>query len=849
MPDIDSSPGDVTGIRGEDGKLLPLSVNKRSRGCEFDSFPVKRRRGENGNALALLPPVSPNRGRNSPPLLESPGKLQNKLTYFTSDGAVTLAKLMPFSTGVETPGNHTTRRVRTARVIPRAVAFRTLAVTDPVFQGALLRLLHRRGGRACPEAVEWRWKGDQPSLFDHWPRSCHPAVMDLLAAVSAGEERVVKSENGLDKKLKGSALVEASWHSPSLRRETWRSSAQRMPPPRTLIETTPTRAVMCSTGTATPVSAGSVLRREGATPRTANRVRFQTHDMSVIDTPDPSRGGSEEGMMTALNGLQGILAAARKVCNSSWGSSDGPTIPKRAGKNADGWSGVKGGEGRRLSNGEETEYFDRFESVVESSVVESDDVKAEQSVESTDLAKDLLPSEEATAEIKVRRIKGKAIMEDMEDVIVILGEMAAADAGPVELELVGGWGMEHSKAAAFYHREFSLLCGRAPENSGGADANLGASYLRKRFLDVLSCLIRFNLKVLLNVCTCDDSPPVLEIEAEEDREEEENCSPLVPCRNGVSKAHSPWYEGGSIGCGCMTVVEGTGTCEFNCEDPAALLTLALQRIHPFQSLAARIATAVASSAPLSPGLSPSSSHGSGPESPLDSTVESNPEVNSSSNMEEQLWCLLHDHVAECRASAAPSTSSVEKAVGYPTTASVTSPSSSSEMEDIVSLTVEDVSDLLEYTAALRFLAQMFSESVVSAGVARGHWAAAERLASQVREIDTLGRRYGKAHSNCSSKLAADVWAGETDVLCLGWLGDMRAFTESVAVQSQALPYLETMLTGEMHRALQRGQGRAQRLKSRLQRGECMSPGAGGCRTALAVMAFPEVKPYCFGYTI
>ncbi|CAM9385328.1 unnamed protein product [Discosporangium mesarthrocarpum] len=913
----DMTPGEEHGGRGEGGSLMSLSVTKRPRN-EVDTFTAKRGRGENGTTLALqTSPVLLAGGRGMPPLLESPGKL-NKLAPFSDDSGLTSSKPGTFYLPSEPPGSPTAcRRVRVTRIIPKALALRTLAVTDPVFQAALLRLLHRRGGIACPGASGWRWGGGKLARFDHWPRACHPAVMELLAAVSAGEERVALSEFGLHDGTEGEGQLTAiTFRSPVPRTDAWSSPASRMqPPPPTPVRSTPATG-NGGLSVATPVSANGVLRRAGATPRTANRVRFQTHDMSVIDTPDPSRGGSEEGMMTALCGLQAILTAARNVCKASRNAGSGDCVRdgerETVERGFDDRLGLEGGAGRG------GEYFDRFSSLVRGNNLRvKEELESEYTGKAIDSADAPRSLEDTKTEEAALAREGRVVREDMTAVISILGEIARSDTGPSEVEVDGGWGISHYKAAEFYSKELAQLCGKALGMPSEDVAELGTSYLRKRFLDVLSCLVRFNLKVLLNTCSCDDPPglfaedpeearagapsgPKKVEEGEPPRQTEEGMLPSPPLLTvkvpGRLAGENADYAGcpkggsspeGSTGirfCGCMTVVEGTGTCEFNSEDPAALLTLALRRFHPFQPLAARMIAATrgagprSSPSPQSPSSpeestpatvsmgcplssSPSSSSassslsegngaGSAEEAEDDSTAGS--EVESSKDVESRLWNVLREHAAECR-EAADVTVSMRDPPGAGAGA-VSPPKSGNESghrspmavsvskhEDTsLGLTPDDLSDLLEYTAALRFLFQLLSEPVVIAGVGSGRWATPEGLAAQLRELGTGG--YGGCAEDIGGEAGgvmdcyrAGDGLGDVDVLSLGLLGDMRALADSVAAQSTCLPYLDVLLHAEMRRALQRGQGRAQRLKSRLHKvGEP------------SIMAFPEVKPYCLG---
>ncbi|CAN0009403.1 unnamed protein product, partial [Laminaria digitata] len=271
-----------------------------------------------------------------------------------------------------------------------AAAKPSLGATDPIFHAALLRLWHRRGGNACPEASAWRWRGSvsASARFEHWPRALHPSVMDLLACVSAGEERLVLT--GCDMKKDACGEVDSPptpQQQPQQQQPPREAAAWRAPRPRT-----PARRGAAGTPLAhTPIAPSSLqqasaaqtplsaLRRPGSACRSANRVRFSTHDMSVVDTPDPLRGGSEEGMVSALDGLESILSAAEKVRGIAASASDaaaGAAAPAwgSCGRSGGRGSSVGGGDGKGIScrlspegsssaRGRHFEgYFDRFSS-------------------------------------------------------------------------------------------------------------------------------------------------------------------------------------------------------------------------------------------------------------------------------------------------------------------------------------------------------------------------------------------------------------------------------------------------------------------------------------------------------
>lgn len=445
-----------------------------------------------------------------------------------------------------------------------AAAKPSLGATDPIFHAALLRLLHRRGGMACPEAPAWRWRGSAPARFEHWPRALHPSVMDFLACVSAGEERVVLT--GCDMKKDTCGEVEspptpqpqeaqppreaAAWRAPRPRTPAKRGAAA---PPGTPLAHTP-----IARSAQTPLSA---LRRPGSACRSANRVRFSTHDMSVVDTPDPSRGGSEEGMVSALDGLESILSAAEKVRGIAASASDAAAAAGGAAAAAPAWGSSRGRSGGRGSGGGDGSgiscrlspegsnagdrhfegYFDRFSSAGRPNVaaaaaaVAAADVAAAPAVATTEgsegrVAGDddmgqavgdgaaRMAEEEKQEEPGVRgteeagsigvaggeeqdapAAEARSVREDAVALAGVLEEIASSDSAPEEVALTGGWGPEHSNAAAFYAKEVALLCGAGAGGEAQVAPGVAGSHLRVRYLDVLSSLVRYNLKVRVRV--------------------------------------------------------------------------------------------------------------------------------------------------------------------------------------------------------------------------------------------------------------------------------------------------------------------------------------------------------------
>lgn len=572
MPDMDAPA--ISGFLDQDAApssaaVVALNMSKRPR--EEDSpLPGKRGKGENGEiALTLQIPVpapgglaSPGGGGGMapPPLCESPSKLNqvshnnnnssNKGFAPLSAGAVVAktpckgdpplpaTSAAPIDAASGAAGCPAARRK--IRAPPSASP--SLAATDPVFHAALLRLLHRRGGKTCPEALGWRWCGDNPARFDHWPCTLHPSIMDLLACVSAGEERVVLT--GCDVKEKDRGDDDDTTHPPPQpRAAAWRAPRPRTPamqvelPPPLPAEAVALAAAEASgaapaTPARVPIAASSscsvtpysALHRPGSTRRrSSNRVRFNTHDLTVVDTPDPARDGSEEGMISALGGLQSILSAAeqvRRFAGARGGQSCGnSSIPASVGGGAMRHHG-------RAGQGHYEGYFDRFSSASQSdgavvapaadaAVVCSFDV-ASGSSSSRELEgageggeaglaeqeeQQEQEKEEANDVLLCAAVETKSVSDDAVALVRILDEMASSDDAPEEINLAGGWGSEHSNAAAFYAKELSTLCGvgagaaRAAAAAEMTTAARGASHLRVRYLDVLSCLVRYNLKV------------------------------------------------------------------------------------------------------------------------------------------------------------------------------------------------------------------------------------------------------------------------------------------------------------------------------------------------------------------
>lgn len=264
-------------------------------------------------------------------------------------------------------------------------------------------------------------------------------------------------------------------------------------------------------------------------------MRFATHDMSVVDTPDPQRGGSEQGMISALGGLESILAAAERVRNIAARGGAGGTGGGGRGSSGRSRSRSTAGPGDEQYEG----YFDRFSTTTvaepepEVDAV-GDETPAADEVEGAVEPKYVAavcdasagnqahcadggngsPAAAAAAAVTPRKhgdadttltAEAKSVRDDLSKFVAVLDEIASSEAAPEEVTLAGGWGPEHSNAAAFYAKELALLCGGGSKPSGGGaeassltaggEARVVGSHLRVRYLDVLSCLVRYNLKV------------------------------------------------------------------------------------------------------------------------------------------------------------------------------------------------------------------------------------------------------------------------------------------------------------------------------------------------------------------
>lgn len=391
------------------------------------------------------------------------------------------------------------------------------------------------------------------------------------------------------------------------------------------------------------------------------------------------------------------------------------------------------------------------------------------------------------------------------------------------------------------------------------------------------------------------------------------------------------------GCSCVTVVDGTGALEFNSEDVAALLTLALRRLRPFAPLVARLEAVAASAATtaqeeaeevkhkkeaeknrmraLSKELDAASvvvgdDHEPGTADDHDEDEDDDDDNDDFSDgarddaVDAQIWSAVQQYVAESRAAAAaaavtsaagddsngdvgvdsgPSTGLFSRTplpvsrrtgnsaddgsdIGSPNASAAPAGAGAgaggSEAEDVFTsgFTADEASDLLEYVAAARFVAQLLTEPVVEESIAQGRWAHTEQLADQVRQLaesdekerfacsgpapsflhaQDRGTAAAKDAGTAAGAAAAVVRGGSlssaSDMLCLGALADVEALGVSMAQQSRFAPALEAALKEELRNALRRGQGRQRRLMSRLQPAATTAPG---------IISFPMIRPCC-----
>ncbi|CAN0458208.1 unnamed protein product [Ectocarpus sp. 12 AP-2014] len=689
--------------------------------------------------------------------------------------------------------------------------------------------------------------------------------------------------------------------------------------------------------------------------------------------------------MSALGGLESILSAAERIRELAAGGSGNSAGRERGGLER------RGGDGGRQYEG----YFDRFSAAAGGETggggggggndnnEQQGTAAAAGGLDKASCGSDGGSQDEGSAAAAEGdddedvdaplETEARSVREDSVAFVTVLEEIANGDAAPGEVALAGGWGPEHRNAAAFYAKELAFLCGTKTEVGGrevggpfvsGGGGAVG-SHLRVRYLDVLSCLVRYNLKLLLNTCECeapdeqqqeldhtdegddqedeeehdaqqpqqaedthgngegdgdddDDDDDVSDDESDDDSVPTANLpsppsptaaalSVIVPGRAALLRQQglldAAW--GSSVTaqaataerglCGCVSVLDDKGALEFNTEDVAALLTLALGRVHPFMPLAARITAAAK-------------------EAGWDGCGDDGDEA-----LDARVWAAVQEYTLECRRAAAAAASSDAAAAAAEAAASPTHlfsspsvaaatppllpvavcgggssaakaggpsaggaadklPSSDSAVKggegeakadtgsdgarvsvaDLASsrvpgsrgsvseengsaagleLTVDESADLLEFVAAARFIAQLLAEPVVAAGVAGGRWSCAMRLSEQVRKLAEEEQQAQEAVAAVASGTAAVKTAPPTsslsNMLCLGALADVQGLGLAMAQQARYAPALEAALKRELRQALRGGQGLKRRIKHRLQ-----PPGAPD------VFCFPMITPAC-----
>jgi hypothetical protein len=147
--------------------------------------------------------------------------------------------------------------------------------------------------------------------------------------------------------------------------------------------------------------------------------------------------------------------------------------------------------------------------------------------------------------------QSSAVRKQLEDYLEGLEDLARKHPGgeqqqaPPSLREGRQWSAYHAQACLFYASEIRALCLDGCRGEHGCSCGSGRSVLFPRFMDAVHSIIRHELKMILNICHTQLGP--------------EGCEA------------SP--------CSCLCVLEGTGTFLFNNDDPAALLSNALQRMY------------------------------------------------------------------------------------------------------------------------------------------------------------------------------------------------------------------------------------------------------------------------------
>jgi hypothetical protein len=371
---------------------------------------------------------------------------------------------------------------------------------------------------------------------------------------------------------------------------------------------------------------------------------------------------------------------------------------------------------------------------------------------------------------------------------------------------------QQRKVARFYAAELTRLCLPAAGDSGplaGPLVGLTASHFHSRFQDALSSVLRFELKRLLNVCWCEHDAAAVQQQQQRERERAQRSAASA---GGDSAADSEEDDEADVApCSRVLVDDTTGTLQFNAEDPAALLSLALQFMHPVAPLAAVLLHgSSASSASLGSGS------GSG-------CTEPDAEVQELDRVLQQCWsseqwtpqdedaCMaaVRARVRSLRSSSnnitATATVSTDTTAGFGSRgadgssigvlAAAAAAAAAATAAEEECLPLEDIDDLLAYTAGHCYLQYVFSQPPVLCAVAAGHWAHVSELA---RESSVFTDNNNNNNSSSSSS-ALDSSSG----LYTSLLSDVPALAQSCLQDSRAVRRLRGALVVERRLATRR----------------------------------------------
>jgi hypothetical protein len=435
---------------------------------------------------------------------------------------------------------------------------------------------------------------------------------------------------------------------------------------------------------------------------------------------------------------------------------------------------------------------------------------------------------------------------------------------------------QQRKVARFYATELSRLClptAAATADSGplgGPLAGLAASHFHARFQDAVSSVLRFELKRLLNVCWCEHDAAAVQQQREQQQQQQQQREREQRNSSAASADDSDDdVEADVAPCSCVLVDDTTGTLQFNSEDPAALLSLALQFMHPAAPLATVLLHGTSSSSSASSSSSSSSSGSTSGSSEPDCEVQELDRVLQQCWHSEQ-WTPQDEDMCiaavRARVRSLRNTSSNTTATANVTTTAGAGGSScgadgsigvlaaaaaaAAAAEDEC-LPLEDIDDLLAYTAGHCYLQYVFSQPPVLCAVAAGHWAHVSELA---RESSVF---FDSDSSSSSSSCG----------LHTSLLGDVPALAQSCLQDSRAVRRLRGALVVERRLATHRvytavtsssssssdssssgsGSGHNSRKRLRCRAGD--SPAATSAAAAVdcsgrGTLQFPEVVSGC-----